>query len=90
LTHELSVSSTFARQFKRLPADSQRRIRKGLAALRTDPFTPRSGADIKRMAGTDPVKHRLRIGDFRLIYTVDGRAVKVIELFTRGRGYRFD
>lgn len=84
------VSRTFQRQFDRLPADDRERVRAGLSALADDPYTARSGADIKRLEGTDPPKHRLRIGDLRVIYHVDEAegVVKAIEVFRRGRGYR--
>ncbi len=90
MTNRLALSSTAVHQFHRLPADGQERLRKGFAALVADPLTPRSGADIKRLAGTNPVKHRLRVGDYRVVYTVHDGLVQVVEIFTRGRGYRFD
>jgi mRNA-degrading endonuclease RelE of RelBE toxin-antitoxin system len=31
--------------------------------------------------------HRLRIGDYRIIYHIEEKTVEVIELFHRGRGY---
>ena len=48
------VSSTFRKQFKRLPEDKKERIRKGLDELEKDPFNTRPGADIKPLADTDP------------------------------------
>jgi mRNA-degrading endonuclease RelE of RelBE toxin-antitoxin system len=65
----------------------KKRVKKGLSELGEDPLTPRSKADIKILEGTDPVKRRLRVGDYRIIYLVDKRSVKVIEIFPRGRGY---
>ncbi len=38
--------------------------------------------------GTEPVKYRLRVGDYRVVYIVVRSEVKVIEIFVRGRGYR--
>lgn len=84
------VSRTFQRQFDDLSDDEQERIRDGLSALEEDPYTPRSGADIKKLEGTDPPKHRLRVGDLRVVYFIDDEedAVKAIEVLRRGRGYR--
>lgn len=90
MTHRVVLSSTAVHQFRRLTADGQTRLRKGFEALVADPLTPRSGADIKRLAGTNPAKHRLRVGDYRVVYTVHEGLVQVVEIFTRGRGYRFD
>ncbi|MCK4614017.1 MAG: type II toxin-antitoxin system RelE/ParE family toxin [Thermoplasmata archaeon] len=66
----------------------QSRIKSALTALEVDPFTPRSGAHIKPLSGTTPMKYRIRIGDYRVVYVVEEQVVKVIEVFTRGRGYR--
>jgi len=86
--HVVLASRTFEKQFRKLTRTEQERLRKAWRALADDPLTPRSGADIKQLAGTEPAKHRIRIGDWRIIYLVDGSQVKMIELFRRGRGYR--
>ena len=85
---QILASRTFQKQFGDLPNDTQKRIRNGLKELERDPFNSRSGADIRSLKDTDPPKHRMRTGDYRLIYHVDGKSVKLIELFVRGRGYR--
>jgi len=82
------VSKTFQKQFHALPTDFQKRIRAALAELGNDPFKPRPGADIRPLQDTRPPKHRLRVGEYRIIYHVEGKTVEVIELFRRGRGYR--
>ena len=86
--YAVRVSKTFQKQFHGLPMDIQKRIRAALAELITDPFKPRSGADIKALLDTKPPKHRLRAREYRIIYHVEGKTVEVIELFHRGRGYR--
>ncbi|MFA5942927.1 MAG: type II toxin-antitoxin system RelE/ParE family toxin [Candidatus Thermoplasmatota archaeon] len=87
---EVLLSATFVRQFRKLGGETQRRLRDGLAVLADDPSKPRPGADIKRLAGTDPPKHRLRVGDWRIVYAIDGQTVRILEVFARGRGYRLD
>ena len=59
-----------------------------LRRLKEDPFTPRSGVDIKKLKGRDKTLYRLRVGDFRFEYFVEGDTVYVVEAFRRGRGYR--
>lgn len=85
---EVLVSSNFASQFRALPPAAQKRIRDALERLAEDPRTPRSGADIKPLKATDPPKHRLRVGTYRAIYIIEGRKVKLLDLFSRERGYR--
>jgi len=86
--YSVLVSRTFQKQFNGLPKDLQKRVRGALAELAVDPLRPRPGADIKPLRETSPLKHRLRVGEYRIIYHIEGKAVEAIELFHRGRGYR--
>jgi len=84
----VQVSSTFEKEYHSLDPESQTRIKNALERLAKDPFTPRTHADIKLLKDTDPKKYRLRIGRFRVVYAVVENDVRVIELFSRERGYR--
>ena len=88
--YQILISTTFQKQLERLDDQLEKRIKDSLEELEEDPYEPRSGAYIKKLSGTDPTKYRLRIGDYRVIYTVDesDKAVKVIEGLKRGKGYR--
>jgi mRNA interferase RelE/StbE len=88
MTHEVLLSSTAARQLRKLSKKERDRIVKALRELEEDPLTPRPGVDTRALEGTDPKKHRLRVGPYRIIYAVIRSEVKVIEVFRRGRGYR--
>ena len=88
MTFRVTLSETTVRQLRKLPRDTRTRIVKGLRVLAEDPFRPRPRADIRTIEGTDPRKYRLRIGEYRAIYTVLKDEVRVIEVFIRGRGYR--
>ncbi len=84
---EIIVSKTFQKQFHSLSQDDQKRIRQGLPILAEDPFTPRSGADIKSLQQTVPKKYRLRIGEVRIIYSIRDEKILIIEVFRRRQGY---
>jgi len=56
--------------------------------LKNDPFTPRPRTDIKKLGGRNKTMYRLRVGDYRFEYFVDGKTVYVVEGFRRERGYR--
>lgn len=84
------VSETARKQLDDLPPKERRRLVKALGALGDDPFRPRSGADIKKLEGTDPPKYRLRVGDWRAVFWVGDDEVRVLEIFRRGRGYRLE
>ena len=88
MTFRVTLSETAVRQLRKLPSDQRNRVVRGLRVLEEDPFRPRPRRDIRPIEGTDPRKYRIRIGDYRAVYAALGRDVKILELFTRGRGYR--
>lgn len=81
--YQVLVSRTFEKQFHAQNEDIQQRIRHAFEDFASDPFTPRSGMDIKPLTATSPKKYRLRIGEYRMVYTVEESSVRVIELFSR-------
>lgn len=88
MTFQVLLSATFVRAFQRLDARQQERVRSTLARLAEDPLRKRPGADIKALRATDPPKHRIRVGERRIVYVVQDGEVRVLEMFQRGRGYR--
>ena len=65
------------------------RIVEKLHLLEENPYEPRPGVDIARLKGTRGRADlfRMRVGDHRVIYAVDGEVVYVTDLFHRGKGY---
>jgi len=63
------------------------RIKESLKKLGEDPFTSRSGADIKRLKGKSHDLYRLRVGEHRFEYFVEDEIVWVQRGFRRGKGY---
>lgn len=88
MSFRVTLSETATRQLRKLHPEQRSRIVRGLRVLEEDPFRPRPKADIRPIEGTDPRKYRIRIGDYRAVYAVIRREVKILEVFTRGRGYR--
>lgn len=88
MAYRVLLSETAAKYLRHVERVARKRIIEGLHVLEMDPFRSRSGADIKRLEGTSPLKHRLRIGRYRAVFVVEGSDVKVIDVFSRGRGYR--
>ncbi|NJD76529.1 MAG: type II toxin-antitoxin system RelE/ParE family toxin [Candidatus Methanoperedens sp.] len=78
------------RFLRELDADTKDRIKLALRNLENDPFRDRPKADIKKLEGTKGREnlYRLRIGDYRAVYAVEGNTVWVAEIFLRGKGYR--
>jgi mRNA-degrading endonuclease RelE of RelBE toxin-antitoxin system len=87
MTYTILVSRTFLKQFTNLESSIREKIKFTLRNLETDPFKSRSGTDTKNLSHTHPTKYRLRVGTYRIIYIVENKTVKVLEVFKRGKGY---
>ena len=64
-----------------LSTDAALRIARKMRELTEDPG-PR-GDTIKRLVEITPVTYRLRIGDYRAIFRVDGNTVRVLRIVHR-------
>jgi mRNA-degrading endonuclease RelE of RelBE toxin-antitoxin system len=87
MSYSVLVSKTFQRKFQQLQKNFQNQIRKSLKELQNDPYTSRSNCDIKSLIDTRPKKYRLRVGNYRVIYIIENKEVKVIDLIKREVGY---
>ena len=82
--HERAVKS-----FKQLDSQTQKRLKKRLNELRADPFTKKHSTDIKKLKGIRGRQDlfRLRVGDYRIIYTIEDKTIFVTSIFHREKGY---
>ena len=87
MSYSVLVSKTFQRKFQKLQKSSQNQIRKSLKELENDPYTSRPNCDIKSLIDTRPKKYRLRVGNYRIIYIIENKDVKIIDLIKREVGY---
>ena len=76
-----------ARTFERLPPDVQLRLRKALETLARNLAgrRPIQGKAVKTIRGIEDTFHRLRVGDYRVIYDVltEDRVVLVLGIVHR-------
>ena len=70
-----------AHDLEGLSSDVSRRIETRLLELEEHPF-PR-GDTIKRLQGTDPAAYRFRVGDYRAIFRILGRVVRILRVVHR-------
>ena len=87
--YRVFLSETARRQLRDIPAKIQTRIKEALAELEDEPFHPRPKADIKRLKGPDRDYYRQRIGDYRVIYVVEGKRVMVAKILPRSKAYKW-
>lgn len=84
------LSETAIKQLESLDKKLRERIKTAIKELEKSPFDPRPKADIKKLHKLS--KHdiyRLRVGDYRVVYTVESDAIKVAKIFRRGKGYEW-
>ena len=74
------------RQLQTLPTDGLKRVDAKLRALTDDP-RPRG---VRKLQGREVQGFRVRVGDYRVLYTVDddARVVTVYRIDQRARAYR--
>jgi mRNA interferase RelE/StbE len=67
------------------------RIKSALKHLEINPFKSRSKTDIKKLKGTKGRHdmYRLRVGGFKVIYSVESDTIWVTEIITREKGYKW-
>lgn len=66
------------------------RIIEGLEQLAGDPHTSRPGADILRLEAVHPRLYRLRVGQYRILYSIDekNKIVNVTMILHRKKAYK--
>ncbi len=82
---DVDLTNPAERQIARLPTSVQRRVFAGLEGLKT---VPRTG-DIKKLAGTGS-DYRLRVGDYRVFYTLERDAQVVVVTAVRHRSSAYE
>ena len=85
--YNVLLSETARTQLKRLPDDLQIRIKEALYELGTDPYKPRPKCDIKKIKGPKRQYYRLRVGNYRAIYVVENKNVKIAKILPRSKAY---
>ena len=68
MTYKVVLTPHAARDYKKLPPDIQPDIRTAIDALQHEPL---AGPKIKPLKGRLRAYFRYRVGDYRIVYTVD-------------------
>ena len=75
MAYTIEFAKSAEREFKALERALQRRIAIHIEALATDPFP----AGTKKLKGETHL-YRIRVGDYRVIYKVEGKRLVVLVL----------
>jgi mRNA interferase RelE/StbE len=74
-SYEIEITRTAEKRLKQLPREDQKRVVGAIAALATEPF-PRGS---RKLYGYEDV-HRIRVGRYRVIYSVSSGKLIIIIL----------
>jgi mRNA interferase RelE/StbE len=84
--YRIEFTKAAAKEFAAAPARVQRAVEAKLTALARDPFSPNN--NVKALQGENA--YRLRVGDWRVVYTIDGGVLllTVVRMARRDKVYR--
>jgi len=74
-SYEIEITRTAEKRLKQLPRQDQERVVRAIIALAGEPF-PRGS---RKLSGYDDV-FRIRVGQYRVIYSVSGQKLIIIIL----------
>ncbi len=87
---DVLLSKTAGKELNSLDKVAQNRTRNALKELEDDPFKPRPKADIKKLHKMSKHQfYRLRVGNYRAVYAIEGTEVKVTRIISRGKSYEW-
>ena len=78
--HEILWTKSATKELKRLPELTRRRILRAVEALAEDPRP----LGVRKMVGTSRT-YRIRVGDYRVIYSIDSDVVSIEVVRVRHR-----
>lgn len=75
MTYKVTLKPLAEKQFAKLPKDIQKRLFSAFLMLSDN---PRPHGSIKLQGNVD--YHRVRVGDYRIVYSIDDQVLKVLVL----------
>ena len=91
MTFVIKLHPDVGKFLKKLDSDTSKRIKSALKALGDDPYNNKSKCDIKKLKGTKGRHnlYRLRIGNYRAIYSIENNTIWITEIIPREKGYKW-
>ena len=83
--YRIEIEAEAEKALRRLPRNTAKRIRSKLLALAADPFARNS--NVRKLTGREG--YRLRVGNWRALYTIDpcNEIISVLVIKPRGGAY---
>ena len=73
MRYSLEFTTSAVREYRSLDRQVQRRVAMKITELCTDPLPP----GVKKLQG-EPDHYRIRIGDYRIVYRVNGHRLVIV------------
>jgi mRNA interferase RelE/StbE len=88
--HTVLIDKRVERDLEDVPRHVTKRFLRILDEFERNPVRPRAGFDVKPLKGFPGNTYRLRIGEFRILYSVDEarREVRITSIAHRSSAYR--
>ena len=83
----LIVTPAFDRDWKHCTSDVKEKVLPHLLSLR-EVRLPSREQDIRKLSGITPPAFRLRVGDYRVIFTIDATTITLLSIGHRKDIYR--
>lgn len=83
MAFQLEFKPKAAKDLDKLPRETASRVIRKLEALRSG----LKGGDVKRLTNFSP-EYRLRVGDYRALFEVEGSSIVVYRVIHRREAYR--
>ena len=80
------ITKEATRRLRRMPNNAERTVTAKIQALATDPFAPNSNVTALKVIDG----FRLRVGDWRVLYTLDtqARTMTIVAIMPRGGAHQ--
>ncbi len=78
----LILARRFVKDLKRLSREDQVRVRRALGNIQADPYKGR------KVSAAETGQYRWRVGDLRIRYDIEGKAIQVLRVVKREDAYR--
>jgi len=90
MSYEVLVHTKAQEYYCQQDKKLQKRLKEALKELSKDPHNSRPKADIKKLAGTKRRQdaYRLRVGNYRIVYSIENKKIYVTIIFHRGKEYQ--
>ena len=86
-SYSVLVSTTASKEFRALQKEEQDRIREKLKELAENPINNSNRLDTKKLSGTEHEYFRLRVGDYRVIFYLQEKTIRVVRIAIRSDAY---